>query len=310
MATHRFLWTVETFRPGLIGKSNIGKDAGTSFLLLRNGVRMPVLGLGCAGLGSKSEEVFKAAVGFGYRMFDTAAQVAVWYQNEDIVGKVTSTLKRSEIFLVTKIHPQDLGTNATAIAITKSLQNLRTTYIDVLIMHYPQCDEVTACTHPSEGDYFDAWRVMEKAYEQGLVRAIGVSNFRIDQLQQLLRTVRVKPHVLQLWLDPLHQARDVVALCRKNEIAVESYSTLGTQWMNAHAAHGNPVLEHRVIATIALKVNRTPTDVVLRWAIQSNFAVIPRSANQAHLRSNFVSPFEFSLTAEEMAQINELDGGV
>eukprot|EP00760_Papus_ankaliazontas_P030312 PhM_4_TR4747/c0_g1_i1/m.8499 len=297
------------------------------YIVLRNGVHMPALGLGTAGLGERSQTVIENALRLGYRLVDTASRYAVWYQNEHIVGGLVQgqahsghMWRREDVFITTKIHPQDLGTKSTDAAIDTSLGHLKSDTIDLMLLHYGRCVEhVTFCVHEPQGDWKDAWRVLEARYRmpsssihaadrRRVLRSIGVSNFGVVQLQQLLDMAKVRPHVVQTWIDPLRQSRTIVDFCRKHKIAVQSYSTLGTQWMAKRPGHDNPVLTHRVITMIAKKHNRSAACVVLRWALQSDIGVIPKSADAEHLKSNLYDTLSFVLDDADMGLIDGLDG--
>ena len=177
--------------------------AGDSFQLSTSRP-LPAVGFGCAGL--LRAPVLSQAIEAGYRLFDTA-QAREWYLEGELGDAVAaSNVSRSEFFLTTKLHPRDLGTDRTLAALPVSLERLKTTYLDAFLLHYPRCFG-DLCTAQPGADWRASWRVFEKFYEEGTVRAIGVSNFGAGELRELLDFARVTPHLVQSWMDPLQQAR-------------------------------------------------------------------------------------------------------
>ncbi|KAL3933884.1 MAG: hypothetical protein SGPRY_000088 [Prymnesium sp.] len=171
---------------------------------LSNGVIMPMVGLGCAGYVRR--DAISHALRLGYRLFDTS-QATEWYLEEELGEAVrASGVDRSELFLTSKLHPRDLGEEATLAAFPTSLRRLNTSYLDAFLLHYPRCFG-TLCATPPLGTWKESWRALERLYAEGKVRAIGVSNFSPQELAELIDFSHVKPHLVQSWMDPLHQAR-------------------------------------------------------------------------------------------------------
>eukprot|EP00310_Coccolithus_braarudii_P010358 CAMPEP_0183360824 /NCGR_PEP_ID=MMETSP0164_2-20130417/56098_1 /TAXON_ID=221442 /ORGANISM="Coccolithus pelagicus ssp braarudi, Strain PLY182g" /LENGTH=284 /DNA_ID=CAMNT_0025535261 /DNA_START=4 /DNA_END=855 /DNA_ORIENTATION=- len=267
---------------------------------LSNGLAMPLVGFGCAG--HVRRESLNGAINAGYLLFDTA-QAHEWYL-EDELGEALrmSGVNRSQLFLTSKLHPRDLGEQSTLNAFPASLRRLGTTYLDAFMLHYPRCFG-DLCERKPKGDWRDSWRALEHLYQQGAVRAIGVCNFSPEELRQLLEFARIRPHLVQSWMDPLHQERPLRALCDTHGVQFQAYSSLGTQ----HRTSINPVLHHPVIKALAQSKGRSEAQVVLRWVLQHGVAVIPRSMRQGHIEAN-LRLGDFELSAADMAQIDALDG--
>lgn len=265
---------------------------------------MPTVGFGCAGQLARGPIL--QALEAGYRLFDTS-QAAEWY-NEAELGEAlaATTVKREDIFITTKLHPRDLGEQSTLDAFPNSLKRLHTTYVDAFLLHYPRCFGNLCGGKTASGTWRDSWRAMETLYERGEARAIGVSNFDANELKELLGMARVRPHIVQSWMDPLFQARPLREVCKAHGVLFQAYSTLGTQWAG-RGVRLNPVLKHPVIGQVAREVDRSPAQVALRWAMQSGAAVIPRSSKPKNMRAN-LQLFDFSLAKEQMAAIDALDG--
>lgn len=273
----------------------------TTHASLHNAVAFPLLGFGAAG--RLPSQVIEQALDSGYRLLDTA-QANEWY-DEAAVGMALKAraVNRSELWLTSKLHPRDLGERRTLDAFPTSLRRLHTDYLDAFLLHYPRCfGELCENGVPNE-DWRGSWRALEQLYDRGLVRAIGVCNFGAQELAQLLEFARVKPHIVQTWMDPLHQERPVRALCARHRIVFQAYSTLGTQ----HRTRANPVLRHPLLSRLAEQTGRSVAQVVLRWALQSNAAVIPRATKRPHMLAN-MQVFDFELDSQQMAAIDALDG--
>jgi len=211
-------------------------------------------------------------------------------------------VNRSKLFITSKLHPRDLGEQRTLDAFPTSLRRLRTDYLDAFMLHYPRCFG-NLCDRQPEGDWAGSWRALEQLYERGDVRAIGVCNFSPGELKQLLKVARVRPHLVQSWMDPLHAEKPLRQLCAAHNIAFQAYSTLGTQ----HRLAFNPVLRHPVLERISRELGRSTAQIALRWAIQHNAAVIPRSTRPKHMAAN-LQLADFVLAPEQMKAIDDLDG--
>lgn len=252
------------------------------YISLNNGVKMPMAGISTFLLSpDEAEASVLSALKCGYRLVDTANA----YVNEKAVGRAMkrSGLPREEIFLETKLWPSFYEQDD---AVDQTLARLDTAYIDLLLIHQPA------------GNYIAGYQQMEKAYKEGKVRAIGLSNFTAAQIQEILDICEVKPAVLQTEVHPYSQEKELKAFLAKEEIVIQAWYPLG---------HGDKALiEEPLFTRLAAKYGKTNAQIILRWHIQDGNIVIPGSKNPAHIQDNF-DLFDFALTDEEMAQIAAMD---
>ena len=252
------------------------------FAVLNNGVKMPMAGIGTFLLTpDEAEAAVCSALECGYRLIDTANA----YVNEKAVGRAMkkSGLPREEIFLETKLWPSFYEQPD---AVEKTLERLDTDYIDLLLIHQPA------------GNYIAGYKLMEKAYKEGKVKAIGLSNFTVEQIKEILDICEVKPAVLQTEAYPYSQEKALKQFLDKEGIVIQAWYPLG---------HGDKaLLAEPVFAELAEKYGKTSAQIVLRWHIQDGNIVIPGSKNPAHIKDNF-DLFAFSLTKEEMERIAGMD---
>ena len=254
------------------------------FLTLNNGITMPLIGFGTFMLGGETcVEAVAAAIQCGYRMIDTAEA----YGNEKAVGDgiKQSGIDRKELFLVTKVNFKSYE-NAEQ-TVMQSLGNLQTDYIDLLLLHWPFAN------------YYAAWRVLEKLYAEGNVRAIGVSNFEPDQLLDLIAYNKIVPAVNQIETNLYCQRSAERSWMDKKQVAHMAYAPLGQ-------GNRNEMFSEPAVLALAEKYCKTPAQVLLRFLTQKGVAVIPRSAQPAHIKENF-DLFDFTLTDNEVAQLSALD---
>ena len=271
---------------------------------LSNGDVLPMVGLGCASGVGKGHVL--SALGVGYRYLDTA-QSYQWGYREDEVGDAVrdSPVDRDDVYVQSKIHPEDLGYNATRRAFLKSLERLKMFRVDSMLIHKPRCWE-GACHKVPEGTWRDSWRALEDLRDEGLVSSIGICDVDDGILDELL-TQRVRPHIIQNWMDPFHQDVRIRERCREEGIQYQAYSSLGSQWAH-HMGHGqNPVMNDATLRSIADTHNVDVAQVVINWATRHGIAVVPASTNLGRQRSNLDS-FHFDLTDKEMRAIDALDG--
>ena len=251
-------------------------------LTLTGDVVMPMAGIGTFLLSpDEAEASCVSALAGGCRLIDTANA----YVNERAVGRAMkrSGLKREEIFLETKLWPSFYEQ---ADAVEKTLERLDTDYIDLLLIHQPA------------GNYAAGYRLMEKAYKEGKVRAIGLSNFNMEQIKEILSICEVKPTILQTEVHPYFQEKELKKFLTSQGMAIQAWYPLG---------HGDKALiEEPVFSKLAQKYGKSNAQIILRWHIQSGNIVIPGSKNPAHIKDNFAL-FDFALTEEEMAEIAALD---
>lgn len=255
---------------------------GMEFATLNNGLKMPMAGIGTFLLSpDEAEASVLAALEDGYRLIDTANA----YVNEKAVGRAMkkSGLKREEIFLETKLWPSFYEDDN---AVDKTLERLGTDTIDLLLIHQPA------------GNYVAGYRQMEKAYKEGKVKAIGLSNFNQGQIEEILGLCEVKPAVLQTEVHPYFQEQELKKFLSKEGMVIQAWYPLG---------HGDKaLLEEPLFTEQGKKYGKTNAQIILRWHIQDGNIVIPGSKNPAHIQDNF-DLFDFSLTEEEMAKIAALD---
>lgn len=254
------------------------------YLKLNNGITMPVLGFGTFMLaGTTCEEAVASAIKVGYRMLDTAEA----YGNEAAVGNgiAKSGIDRKELFLVTKVNYKSYENVRETVE--QSLKNLQTDYIDLLLLHWPFAN------------YYNAWRELEKLYEEGKIRAIGVSNFEPAQLVDLIAYNKVVPAVNQIETNLYCQRSVERKWLDKKNVAHMAYAPLGQ-------GNRNEMFTEPEVVALAEKYNRKPSQILLRFLTQKDIIVIPRSTKPEHIRENF-DIFDFSLTDDEIAKLTELD---
>lgn len=253
---------------------------------LNNGVKMPVLGFGVYQIPDHAQcrRAVADALEVGYRLIDTAAA----YFNEEAVGAAIreSGIPREELFLTTKLWIQDQGYEQARRAFQASLDRLGTDYLDLYLIHQPF------------GDYYGSWRAMEELYEAGKIRAIGVCNFYPDRLADLCLNVRVTPAVNQVETHPFFQQRKARATMEEFGVQIESWGPL---------AEG-AVFQNETLKAMAERYGRTAAQLVLRWNIQRNVVVIPKSVRRERMEENF-SVFDFTISDADMEAIAALDLG-
>ncbi|WP_019120978.1 aldo/keto reductase [Brevibacillus massiliensis] len=251
---------------------------------LHNGVKMPWLGLGVWKVtdGEQVEHAVSAAISAGYRSIDTAAV----YGNEEGVGRAIAGcgVPREELFITTKVWNTDQGYESTLQAFEVSRKKLGLEYVDLYLIHWPV-----------KGKYKDTWRALEKLYKDGLVRAIGVSNFHVHHLEDLLADSEIKPMVDQVEYHPLLSQQELRSFCRSQQIQLEAWSPL---------MQGN--LDNPTLAELGKKYGKSPAQIVLRWDLQNEVVTIPKSVNEKRIIEN-KDIFDFELSAEDMEKINQLN---
>ncbi|XP_028394202.1 uncharacterized protein LOC114518412 [Dendronephthya gigantea] len=272
---------------------------------LITGYKMPPLGFGTAALHPDDRlPAILTALDSGYRLFDTA-QI---YGSEAPLGAAIKerNIPRGDITIVTKLHPQYHGYDSTIAAVQESLENLQTDYIDVFLIHTKYCDNgYFRCPEGKpEGSWQDSWRAMEHLNEEGKIRSLGVSNFDVVDLKELLNFTKLPVSVVQNWFDPFHQDVNVREFCAKHVIHYMGYSTLGSQWTAYGGLESNPVLTSTTFFEIASHYEFVVAQVILRWAIHLNVTVIPRSHDPRHILLDFKT-LDMELTEDEIKQITE-----
>lgn len=257
------------------------------YVTLNNGLKMPQLGFGVWQVedGEATKAVAKA-IETGYRSIDTA----MIYQNENGVGTALkqSAVPREELFITTKVWNTDHGYENTIRAYEESLERLGLEYVDLYLIHWPT---------PKYDNYIDTYKALEKLYHDGKVKAIGVCNFHIEHLDKILQECTVKPVLNQIECHPYLAQTEMKEFCAKHDIFVEAWSPL---------QQGGEVLQLDVIADIAKAHNKSAAQVVLRWHLQNNSIVIPKSVTPSRIEENF-DVFDFELNSEEMEKIHQIN---
>jgi 2,5-diketo-D-gluconate reductase A len=253
---------------------------------LNNGVELPVLGFGVFQIAdpAECERSVVDAIQAGYNHIDTAAS----YRNEEAVGKGIrqSGVAREKLFITTKLWIQSNGYEGTLKAFENSLKRLQLDYIDLYLIHQPF------------GDVYGEWRAMEELYQQGKIRAIGVSNFQPDRIMDLMIHNKITPAVNQIEVNPFQQQIDTQKFLQDNSVQVEAWAPF--------AEGRNNIFQNEILLSIAAKHQKSVAQVILRWLVQRGIIALAKSTRKARMLEN-ISVFDFELSAEDVAAITTLD---
>lgn len=253
---------------------------------LNNGIEIPILGFGVFQITdpAECEQSVVDAIQTGYSHIDTAAS----YQNEEAVGKgiKRSGVAREDLFITTKLWIQSNGYEGTLKAFENSLKRLQLDYIDLYLIHQPY------------GDVYGEWRAMEALYQQGKIRAIGVSNFQPDRIMDLMIHNKITPAVNQIEVNPFQQQIDTQAFLQENSVAVEAWAPF--------AEGRNNIFQNETLLSIAAKYNKSAAQVILRWLVQRGIIALAKSTRKERMLEN-ISVLDFELSAEDLAAIATLD---
>ncbi|XP_055333933.1 1,5-anhydro-D-fructose reductase-like [Paramacrobiotus metropolitanus] len=295
---------------------------------LSSGYKMPILGLGT--WQAVSGEVGKAvedAIDIGYRHFDCA----LIYENEEEIGNAIKrkvdqgVISREDVFLTTKLPVYKNDPECVREAISTSLKRLKTSYVDLYLVHAPVSIDGKQFAKLGRDEFFNkpkdpstffkdmdaalVWKEMEKLVEEGFAKSIGLSNFNEDQIQHVLNNCRIKPAVLQVECHPYLPQEDLQTFCRKNYIVMTAYAPLGSaKFQSAKTNNGNrhgALLQETLLGRIGEKHGKTSAQILLRWLIQRNIVAIPKSVKKERLQENF-ELWDFCLSEHEMGQISGL----
>jgi 2,5-diketo-D-gluconate reductase A len=269
--------------PGIVARMTIAIPR----LTLNNGVEMPVLGFGVYQIpAEQTERAVADALAAGYRSLDTAAA----YRNEEAVGRAVaaSGIARGELFITTKLWIQDVGAGNATRAFEASLERLALDYVDLYLIHQPF------------GDYYSSWREMQELNRAGLAKAIGVSNFYPDRLVDLIAHNEIVPAVNQIETHPFNQRTADQAVMREHGVQIESWGPF--------AEGRNNIFSDPVLSEIGAAHGKSVAQVILRWLIQRDVVVIPKSVRVERMREN-IDVFDFELTGEQMGRIAAMDTG-
>ncbi len=257
------------------------------FTVLNNGTKMPWLGFGCFKIddGQQVENAVRNALEQGYRSIDTAS----FYANEPGVGKAIreSGVQREDVFITTKVWNQDQREKKVMAAFEESLKLLGTDYVDLYLIHWPV-----------PGFYQETWEEFEKIYESGRAKAVGVSNFMIDQLEDILRTGGTVPAVNQVEFHPFLVQPELLKFCKDKNIRFEAWSPLMQ----------GKIVSNITVMKLAEKYNKTPAQIVLRWDLQHEVVTIPKSTRKERIEENSLI-FDFELSKDDMDMLDALDEG-
>nr|XP_013189283.1 unnamed protein product [Amyelois transitella] len=287
--------------------SSTKSSAYTAKFTLNNGTIMPAIGLGTYRMrtGDVIMRVVDWALAAGYRMFDTAAV----YGNEIHLGAAFKTLlpkyelERDDIFVTTKLSPSDYGNKEIVeSAYMKSLDNLGLDYVDLYLIHFPGASKIPATDLNNKRLRDVTWQALTELYDDGRVNAIGVSNFTVSHLEQLmLNNHGVIPAVNQVEWHPYYYQESLLNYCKQNDILLQAYCSFG-----GTSASNMALMHDPVVQKIARTLNVTCAQVLLAWALQQDVAVIPKTTSQVHLKDNI--SLNFTIPNEEMKALNALGG--
>ncbi|CAO3600794.1 unnamed protein product [Absidia cylindrospora] len=248
---------------------------------------IPCVGFGVyqSGAGKEAQDAVKWALDAGYRHIDTATV----YRNEGDVGIAlkNSQIPREEVFITTKLHQRDQGYDSAIAALETSLTKLQLSYVDLYLIHSPL---------PGKERRLASWKALEELHRAGKAKHIGVSNYGVKHLEELMAHCEIKPVVNQVEITPYLQRQDIVDYCKKHDILIESYSPL-TQGIK---------LQDKPLVAVAEKHKKTTSQVLIRWAIQKGYVPLPKSVTKSRIISN-ADVFDFTLNDEDMAALDALD---
>lgn len=252
-------------------------------ITLNNGEKMPILGLGVFKAKESTAEAVSFALQSGYRLIDTAR----FYGNESSVGEgiKRSNIPREDIFLTTKVWNEDQRNGTQLESVKASLKDLDVDYIDLLLIHWPVI-----------GKYKETWKIFEDIYQTGKVKSIGLSNFEIHHIEDILEIASVIPAVNQLEIHPLNTRKKLIAFCKEHNIICEAWSPLGS----------GTLIQNEEIVKIGGKYKKTAAQIILRWDVQQGLITIPKSSNPERILEN-ADIFDFELREEDMIKLDEMN---
>lgn len=254
---------------------------------LNNGLAIPTVGFGTWQLTENVENVIKEALAAGYTHIDTAAV----YGNEEEIGNALQGADRSSIFLTSKVWNTDRGYDSTLKAFEESLKRLKTDYLDLYLIHWP----ANANRENPKQENAETWRALETLYKEGKVKAIGLSNFLKEHVEDILAVAEVKPMVNQLEFHPGYLQEETIAFCKANDIVVEAWSPIGS----------GRLLDDAELAAIAANYDVSVATLCIQFALQEGVVVLPKSTNPKNIKSNL--QFErFTISAEDIARIKAM----
>lgn len=287
---------------GTLDALKSGKRVVESTVTLNNGIQMPILGFGTYLI--RSDDIYGAldvALAAGYKHIDTAAV----YHNEEAIGAALQellpkyNLTRKDIFITTKLSPKHLGGNIHTVVLT-SLKNLRTSYVDLYLIHWPGAQGIPESSPENAAKRIDTWKKLIELHAggQGVLKAIGVSNYLPRHLEETVSSTGVPPAVNQVEFHPHYRHPDeMYAICGKYNIFLQAYASLG-------GGSNNNLLTEKVVKEIAKRHEVTPAQILLRWSLQSGYLIIPKSITPERIRTNAM--LDFTLLTGDMLQITSM----
>jgi len=268
----------------------------SSNVILNNSIRMPLIGLGTYQVrGEAAYKVTKIALEVGYRHIDTARI----YGNEEYIAKAIteSKIPRNELFITSKVSPADLNDTNVARSGCIASCDMFGGYVDLYLIHWPGAQGEKAASPKNRIKRMQTWQLLESLYKEGKLRAIGVSNYTVPHLTDLLSYCTVIPMVNQIEMHPKLYPIDIIDFCNSNNIKAWAYSSLGT---------GN-LIKNDIVVKIATKCQVSPALVLLRWAIQKGTGIIPKTTSESRMKENFTGVFLFSLSDTDMNELDSLN---
>ena len=256
-----------------------------NYVLLNNGIKMPIVGFGVYQIPKElTKDSVIDAIKVGYRHIDTAQG----YKNEKEVGEAIKEcgISRDKLFITTKIWVDNFGYSKTKDSFEASLKRLQTTYLDLVLIHHPF------------SDYYGTYKALEEYYEQGKIKAIGVSNFYPDRLADLIAFNKIKPQVNQIEINPFYQRKSEISFMEKNNVQVEAWAPF--------AEGKNKIFSNPILVSIGNKYHKSPAQVILRWLIEQNIVVVSKTTHLERMKENF-NIFDFKLDSNDMELIKSLD---
>lgn len=265
------------------------KVSTSSLITLNNNLKIPSIGFGLYQIRSKKEVVnsIKFAYEAGYRLFDTA----VMYGNEKNIGGAIKTLQipRDQIFITTKILPADMTKEKTKISINQSLENLQLSYIDLVLIHWPEVSK--------KEDRVNVWKTLEEAVKEGKVKMIGVSNFCKKHLEHILNNCEIIPCVNQIECSPIYWDEETISFCKEKGIQIEAYCPLA-EW-------NDKLVENKLIKDVAKKHKKSIAQVALKWSMKKGFIPLPKSVHENYIKENIMLD-DFDLDSKDMEDIDKM----
>lgn len=283
-------------------------------LILNTGAKIPILGLGTLCSKESLKEIIRIAVlENGYRHIDTARD----YENEEFVGEAIENMikdnqiKREDLFITTKIYNHEKGPSQIETVLRDSLKKLRTSYVDLLLVHWPLGTTDPKTKKITQTPLYKTWAEYENCMEKGLCKAIGVSNFGVQLLLDLMSYCKIKPAVNQIEIHPYLTQNDLIKFCQDQGIMVEAYAPLGSPGTSEWRPFKDDftILENPIIKQIAEKYKKTPAQIVLNWHLNRGYVIIPKTEKKERLNENIKS-MDFTISKEDLEKISGLNKNI